>query len=137
MQKEGTRVMANQRVRIVIADDQRPARQGLNALLATCPEVEVVGEAVNGREAIRLVAECQPDVVLMDVRMPVMDGVTATVYIKNQWPQVKVIVLTLYGNHRMDALHARADAFLIKGCPTEDLVEAILNQQVPQEHEYI
>ncbi len=122
----------DQRIRVLIADDQRPARQGLNALLATCPEINVIGEAGDGREAVRLVAEYRPDVVLMDVRMPGMDGITATWEIKHQWPTIRVVVLTLYGTHRVEALQAGADAFIIKGSPPDELVEAILAAGVPQ-----
>lgn len=123
-----------QRIRVLIADDQQLARRGLIALLAIWPEVEIVGEASNGREAVLLAEQFCPDVVLMDVRMPVMDGIAATWFIKHQWPTMRVIVLTLYGNHRGDALGAGADAFLIKGCPTEKLVEAIFTRCMPTLH---
>jgi DNA-binding NarL/FixJ family response regulator len=89
--------------------------------------VEVVGEAVDGREAVRQVTECRPDVVLMDVRMPAMDGLDATRLIKNRWPGVKIILLTIYGAYRKEALAAGADAFLVKGCPNEELFAAILS----------
>jgi DNA-binding NarL/FixJ family response regulator len=86
------------------------------------------GEAADGQEAVRLVAECRPDVVLMDARMPVMDGVEATRLIKERWPEVRVVVLTMYPTYREDALAAGADAFLIKGCPASELVAAITGQ---------
>jgi DNA-binding NarL/FixJ family response regulator len=100
----------------------------LQALLATCSEVEVIGEAADGQEAMRLVKECQPDVILMDVRMPVMDGLEATRLIKNKWPEVKIVMLTMYPAFRAEALAAGADAFLTKGRPPEELLEAILEQ---------
>jgi CheY-like chemotaxis protein len=97
----------------------------------TGPKVEVVGEAVNGREAVRLVEECRPDVVLMDARMPVMDGLQATRLIKDRWPGVRIVVLTVYAARRSEALAAGADVFLVKGCPTEELLQAILNPAEP------
>ncbi len=121
-------------IRVLIVDDQQLARKGLRALLAIWPKVHVVGEAGNGREAVLLTETMYPDIVLMDVRMPVMDGIAATWFIKHQWPAIRVIVLTLYGNHRNDALCAGADAFLIKGCATEDLVTAIFSQPVFQDY---
>lgn len=113
-------------MRILIADDQRPTRQGLKALLALCPEVEVVGEAADGQESVALVAKHHPDVVLMDMRMPVMDGLEATRRIKSQWPEIKVIGLSMYPMYRIQAHAAGADAFLLKGCTAEELQAAIV-----------
>ena len=117
-----------QRIRVLIADDRPRSRDGLRALLAIWPTVEVIGEATAGREAVQLVQERRPDVVLMDARMPVMDGLEATRLIKDRWPEVKVIVLTMYPSYRADALAAGTDAFLVKGCPPEELLKGILNQ---------
>jgi YesN/AraC family two-component response regulator len=114
-----------QRRRVLIADDQRPTRKGLKALLDLAPGVAWVGEAADGREAISMVEAWRPDVVLMDVRMPVMDGIEATQSIKSLWPKVKVIVLTLYDEYQAQALAAGADAFLVKGGPYECLLSAI------------
>jgi len=114
--------------KVLIADDRPRSRSGLRAVLALRPEIEIVGEAADGQEAVRLVAECRPDVVLMDARMPVLDGVEATRLIKEEWPEVRVVVLTMYPTYREDALAAGANAFLIKGCPARELVAAITGQ---------
>lgn len=112
-------------IRVLIADDRPRSRDGLRALLASWPRLEVVGEAGDGREAVRGVETCHPDVVLMDVRMPALDGLAATRLIKERWPQVKVVILTMYPLRRAEALSAGADACLVKGCTTEELLAAI------------
>jgi DNA-binding NarL/FixJ family response regulator len=109
-------------IRVLIVDDQPRARQSLKALLATWPEAKEVKEAALGREAIRLIQASQPDVVLMDVQMPEMDGLEVTRFIKARWPQVKVIVLTMYAEYAADAQAAGADAFVCKGEPPEKLL---------------
>ncbi len=114
-----------ERTRVLVADDQRPTRLGLHALLNILPGVEWVGEAVNGLEAVNLVTELDADVVLMDVQMPVMNGLEAARRIKSQRPEVRVIVLTLHGDYRAEALAAGADVFLVKGGPPECLRNAI------------
>lgn len=116
------------RVRILIADDRQTTRKGLRALLTLHPQVEVVGEAVDGQEAMHFVAERHPDLVVMDMQMPVMDGLEATRRIKNEWPEVKAIALTMYVKHRAEALAAGADAFLLKGDTAKALQDAILAQ---------
>ena len=115
----------NQRIRVLIADDQQPIRQGLKALLNYVPQIEVIDEAVNGEDAVRLAAKYQPDVVLMDMQMPLMDGIQATRLIKARWPQVRVIALTIYPRYQSNAIRAGADAFLLKGCTVEKLQTAI------------
>jgi DNA-binding NarL/FixJ family response regulator len=114
-----------QPTRVLIADDSARARDGLRALLTIRPEIEVVGEATNGQDAVRLVAECRPDIVLMDLHMPVLDGIQATKLIKQQWPAVTIVVLTMYAVEKSAALAAGADAFLIKGSAPDRLLAAL------------
>ncbi len=111
---------------VLIADDFAQTRGGLCALLSTFPEIEIVAEAADGREAVQLVGAVQPDVVLMDVCMPNMDGLDATQIIKASWPETKVIVLTTNGSYQTEAFAAGADAFFVKGPSTGDLLEAIV-----------
>ncbi len=118
---------AEQPVRVLIADDRARSRSGLRALLTTWLEIEVVGEAANGQEAVYQIKKSRPNVVLMDARMPVMDGLEATRLIKNEWPEVKVVMLTMYAAYRVNALATGADAFLVKGCPPEKLLKTILS----------
>ncbi len=112
-------------VKVMIVDDQPRARQGLKALLGTAPGIRVVGEATNGREAVREIPLARPDVVLMDVLMPEMDGLQATRLIKAMLPGTRVVVHSLYTEYRQAALAAGADEFLTKGCPSRDLFAAI------------
>jgi DNA-binding NarL/FixJ family response regulator len=114
------------RVRILIADDQLPTRDGLKSLLALDSQLLIVGEASNGKDAVRMAAECHPDVILMDVQMPVMDGLEATRCIKSQWPRIRVVALTMYAAYEGRALDAGADAFVLKGGPANTLQAAIL-----------
>jgi DNA-binding NarL/FixJ family response regulator len=107
-------------------DDRTQPREGLKALLAPAPAVQVVGEASDGKEAMHLIEVRQPDVVLMDAMMPVMNGLEATRRIKAEWPEVRVIVLTIHTALRAEALAAGADAFLVKGCPAGELLTAIM-----------
>jgi two-component system response regulator DesR len=113
-------------VRVLIADDQRPTRQALAAVLTLSPQpVSVVGEAADGETAVRLVEELRPDVVIMDVEMPGLDGIEATHRIKRRWPEVRVVVLTMYSSYRTRARAAGVDAFLLKGDPVEALQAAV------------
>jgi len=112
--------------RVVIADDQRATRLGLRALLALSPRVKVLGEAADGLEALRLVEQHHPDVVVLDVRMPGVDGLEVARRIKSRWPATSVVILTMHACYRAKALAAGADVFLVKGCESEALQEAIL-----------
>ena len=114
-------------VRVLIADDQALFREGLRTLLSTRPEVDVVGEAANGEEALTLVARLQPDVVLMDLRMPLMDGIQATVRIRDAWPAIPVLVLTTFDDDAslFGALRAGAAGYLLKDVSSETLIAAV------------
>ncbi len=123
------------RLRILLADDHATSRKGLRALLATYPSTQVICEATNGHEAVQLVEETEPDVVVMDIRMPLLDGLEATRRIKARWPAVKVVALTANASNRAQVLAAGADEFLVKGCPAEDLFQAILCEQATKDLE--
>ena len=111
--------------RLVIADDNPRARHGLRTILTTRSDLEVVGEASQGDDAILLVQARQPDVALMDVRMPVMGGLQAARTIKNRWPKIRVVLISIYADYQSEALSAGADAFLVKGCPAEELLSIL------------
>jgi DNA-binding NarL/FixJ family response regulator len=114
-------------IRLLLVDDQDLIRRGLNALLSTDPTLEVVGEASNGQEAVTLVAKLQPDVVLMDVRMPITDGVSGTRQIRQQFPETKILMLTTFDDQEYvsQALQAGASGYLLKDTPFEELTQAI------------
>jgi DNA-binding NarL/FixJ family response regulator len=103
------------KIRIILADDQVSTRRALKALFTYEPRIEVIGEVGDGKEAFRLVGELQPDLILLDVKMPSMDGIEATQRIKSAWPMVKIVVYTLYPDFQQEAYLAGADYFLIKG----------------------
>ncbi len=113
--------------RILIADDHSVVRQGLRMFLGSDPELEIVGEARNGAEAVALVRELQPDVVLMDLLMPVMDGITAIAAIRRQTPGTEVVALTsvLEDASVVDAVRAGAIGYLLKDTEAHDLRRAI------------
>lgn len=108
-------------LRVIIADDNARTRDGLRALLATCSEIEVVGDAADGYAAVERTEACRPDAVLMDLHMPGLDGVAATATIKRRWPAVQIVVLTMYVTERPAALAAGADAVLGKGSDLDRL----------------
>lgn len=114
-----------ERIQVLIVDDQPRARKSLRALLSTWPVPQKVREAASGKEAVQFVEQGHLDVVLMDICMPGMDGLQATRLIKARWPQVKVIVLTLYGEYEAEAMAAGADAFLAKGEPADRLLATL------------
>jgi DNA-binding NarL/FixJ family response regulator len=114
-------------IHILLVDDQALFREGLRTVLSVQPDFEVVGEASNGEEALRLAVQARPTVILMDVRMPVMDGVTATARIKSVLPDSRVIVLTTFDDDEaiFDGLKAGAVGYLLKDVSSDKLNEAI------------
>ena len=114
-------------IRIMIADDHAVVRQGLRMFLSLDPELEVIGEASDGREALELARELRPDVVLMDLLMPVMDGIEAIGALKAEMPDIEVIALTsvLEDASVIGAIRAGAVGYLLKNTRAEELIEAI------------
>lgn len=118
---------AGRPIRVLIADDQTVVREGLEMLLSLSPGLAVVGSAADGEEAVRLVGEREPDVVLMDLRMPLLDGVEATRRIAQNYPQTRVVVLTTYADDAsiFGALQAGALGYLTKGAGAQEIQRAI------------
>jgi two-component system, NarL family, response regulator LiaR len=114
-------------IRILICDDQDMVCEGLRVILGNTPEMEVVGVASDGAEALELVAQTRPDLVLMDLKMPIMNGIQATRHLHDQYPQVRVLVLTTYDADEwvFDAIRSGASGYLLKDTPREALIAAI------------
>ena len=119
--------MTIESLRVIICDDQAVVREGLEAILSTIPHISVVGLASHGKEAIEMVEEHHPEIVIMDLNMPVMNGVQATRHIRIHHPDVDVLVLTTYAEDAwvFDAIRAGASGYLLKDTRREDLVKAI------------
>lgn len=115
------------KIKCLIVDDQPILREGLKSLLATCEDIEVIAEASNGREAMDQLAIHIPDVVLMDIRMPVMNGVEATKMIKEKFPNIIIIILTTFDDDQyiLDALRYGASGYLLKDMGIQQLASAI------------
>ncbi|MDQ6834153.1 MAG: response regulator transcription factor [Chloroflexota bacterium] len=115
------------KIRVLVVDDHSVVRQGLRMFLLVQPDMEMVGEAQNGREAVALAATLAPDVVLMDLLMPEMDGIAATAAIKAAHPETQVLVLTTFLDDRRvaEAIQAGAVGFLLKEVEADDLIKAV------------
>lgn len=113
--------------RLLIADDHALVREGMRAMLASEQNLEVVGEAENGREALELCRELRPDLILMDVRMPEMDGLAATRKIKGEYPETRILILTTHESpeYLMDAIRAGAAGYVLKDSTKQRLLDAV------------
>lgn len=114
-------------IRILLADDHAMLRQGTAELLRREPDIEIIGEAADGQQAVELVQKLLPDIVIMDIRMPVLSGLEATRRIRESLPQVQVLVLTAHDEDQyiFSLLQAGASGYLLKTAPVSDLVQAI------------
>ena len=119
--------MNERKIRVAIADDQRLLREGLRIILEAAPDTIVVGEAENGVEAVKLAQEEQPEVMLMDIRMPLRDGIAATEAIRKALPNVRVLLLTTYDTPELviEGLRAGAAGYLLKDSSAEELCAAV------------
>lgn len=124
----------NKITRLIVADDNPRARDGLRAILSTQPGIEIVAEASQGDEVLDLVEVLLPDVVLLDIRMPGMDGIQTARSIKAHWPWIRVVLISIYDECQDEALSS-ADVFLIKGCPAEELISVVMGTETA-EHEH-
>jgi NarL family two-component system response regulator LiaR len=123
-------------VRVLVCDDQAVVCEGLELILNTDPEIEVVGLAYDGSEALEMMPDAKPDLVLMDLMMPVMNGIHATREIKKKYPGIKVLVLTTFGEDEwvFDAVRSGADGYLLKGTPRDKLVAAVKGTAAGEAH---
>ncbi len=114
-------------IRVLLVDDQSIVREGLSSLLQTHPDLEIVGEAENGQSAVEQAIALQPDVILMDIRMPIMDGVAAIRILQKQAPKIKILVLTTFDDDQYvtQAIAHGAQGYLLKDTPSAELAQAI------------
>ena len=127
-------------IKVMIADDQTILAEGIKSVLETSDQIEVIALVSAGAEAIRKIAENKPDVVLLDIRMPNMNGVVATKEIKTRWPEIKVIILTTFddSDYILNAINYGASGYLLKDINAESLIGAVKNAMilsVPEGHD--
>ncbi len=123
-------------IRVLICDDQDVVREGLRTILKSCMDIEVTGLACDGAQALEMVASNPPDVVLMDLKMPGMNGIQATQFIRARYEQVRVLVLTTYDADQwvFDAIRSGASGYLLKDTPRDLLIEAIKGTAAGKTH---
>ncbi len=114
-------------INVFVVDDHPVVREGIVSIISSAKDMVVIGQASNGREAISAVELAPPDVVLMDLRMPVMDGVTTTAYLRTHFPDVTIVILTTYETDEdiLSAIEAGATGYLLKAAPREELISAV------------
>lgn len=117
------------KIRVLLADDQSILADGIRSVLSSCPEIEVVGIAADGFEALSMLEKQKPDVILMDIRMPNMNGVIATQEVKRRHPEVKVLILTTFddSDYILNAINNGASGYLLKDTSSAALIDAIKN----------
>jgi DNA-binding NarL/FixJ family response regulator len=120
-------ISVDKRLRVLFADDHKVMRQGLIRLISGQTDIEVAGEAANGREAVKLARQLRPDVIVMDISMPVMDGIEATRFIKTEFPEVRIVGLSMFEDEQSvkNIISAGADTFVPKTASSEEFVNAI------------
>jgi DNA-binding NarL/FixJ family response regulator len=117
----------NKKVNVLIADHQENTRRGLRALLEFSPFINQIWEASNGEAAIKVISEVKPDLVILEVHLPLIGGLWVTRWIRHIWPEIKVIIMTTYLYYEAEALAAGADRFLVKGNEVHSIQEEILS----------
>ena len=124
---EGGLMKENSKIKVLVAEDQELVRKSLEIILGNQDTIELIGAVSNGQEVIRFIRGSLPDIIIMDIRMPKMDGVTCTRIIKDQYPQVKIIILTTFDDDEyiFKALRDGASGYLLKGISVDELITAI------------
>jgi DNA-binding NarL/FixJ family response regulator len=114
-------------IRVVLVDDQELIREGLAIILDAQPDIDIIGQAADGQEAVEVAAKLQPDVVLMDIRMPRLNGIKATRQIKDAYPEIQVLILTTYSEDELvfEGIRAGASGYLLKDITRGDLADAV------------
>lgn len=116
-------------IKVLVTDDQQLLAEGIKTVLETSPEITVTGIALNGEDCLEKIKKCKPDVVLIDIRMPVMNGVIATKEIKSRYPEIKVLVLTTFDDSEyiLSAINYGASGYLLKDINATALIDAVIN----------